>query len=85
MCSTFSLAAKTYIGESNGIRHRKSMVTATRAEVIPAPKQRSRPVFPELSIQGIPIADLHVQEIVQRQSQTYSMDREGAAESHSSV
>ncbi|VVA23252.1 PREDICTED: phytoene synthase [Prunus dulcis] len=78
MCSTFSLAAKTYIGESNGIRHRKSMVTATRAEVIPAPKQRSRPVFPELSIQGIPIADLHVQEIVQRQSQTYSMDREGA-------
>ncbi|KAL6275167.1 hypothetical protein ACE6H2_018768 [Prunus campanulata] len=78
MCSTFSLAAKTYIGESNGnFRHRKSMVTATRAEVITAPKQRSRPVFPELSIQGIPIADLHVQEIVQRQSQTYSMDREG--------
>ncbi|KAH0997927.1 hypothetical protein GBA52_021791 [Prunus armeniaca] len=78
MCSTFSLAAKTYIGESNGnFRYRKSMVTATRAEVITAPKQRSRPVFPELSIQGIPIADLHVQEIVQRQSQTYSMDREG--------
>ncbi|PQP93818.1 phytoene synthase 2 chloroplastic-like [Prunus yedoensis var. nudiflora] len=78
MCSTFSLAAKTYIGKSNGnFRHRKSMVTATRAEVITAPKQRSRPVFPELSIQGIPIADLHVQEIVQRQSQTYSMDREG--------
>ncbi|ONH99038.1 hypothetical protein PRUPE_6G006800 [Prunus persica] len=77
MCSTFSLAAKTYIRESNGIRHRKSMVTAKRAEVITAPKQRSRPVFPELSIQGIPIDDLHVQEIVQRQSQTYSMDREG--------
>ncbi|KAB2616402.1 phytoene synthase 2 [Pyrus ussuriensis x Pyrus communis] len=78
MCSTFSFAGKTYIGESNGrIRCRKSMVTAAKAQVITAPKQRSRPVFPELSIQGIPLADLHVQEIVQRQSQTRSVDGEG--------
>nr|AIT18251.1 phytoene synthase 3alpha [Eriobotrya japonica] len=78
MCSTISFAGKTYIGESNGrIRRRKSMVTAAKAQVITAPKQRSRPVFPELSIQGIPLADLHVQEIVQRQSQTRSVDGEG--------
>ncbi|CAN6558857.1 unnamed protein product [Malus baccata var. baccata] len=78
MCSTISFAGKTYIGESNGrIRRRISMVTAAKAQVITAPKQRSRPVFPELSIQGIPLADLHVQEIVQRQSQTRSVDGEG--------
>ncbi|XP_068339230.1 phytoene synthase 2, chloroplastic-like [Pyrus communis] len=82
MCSTFSFAGKTYIGESNGrIRCRKSMVTAAKAQVITAPKHRSRPVFPQLSIQGIPLADLQVQEVVQRQSQTYSVDGEGGRSS----
>ncbi|PRQ35702.1 putative 15-cis-phytoene synthase [Rosa chinensis] len=71
MSSTFSLAPKPYIRESNRkLLPPKSMLTTIRAEVITAPKQRSTRIFPELSIQGIPVADLHVQEIVQRQSKT---------------
>ncbi|KAL6203937.1 hypothetical protein ACLB2K_021207 [Fragaria x ananassa] len=71
MSSTFSLAPKPYIRESNGnLLPPKSMLTTIRAEVITAPKQRNTRSFPELSIQGIPVADLHVQEIVQRQSKS---------------
>lgn len=71
MSSTFSLAPKPYIRESNGnLLPPKSMLTTIRAEVITAPKQRNTRIFPELSIQGIPVADLHVQEIVQRQSKS---------------
>lgn len=81
MSSTFSLAPKPYIRESNGkLLPRKSMLTTIRAEVITAPKQRSMRVFPELSIQGIPVADLHVQDIVQRQSKTFNMANEGTSQ-----
>ncbi|KAK9941406.1 hypothetical protein M0R45_018009 [Rubus argutus] len=81
MSSTFSLAPKPYIRDSNGkLLPRKSMLTTIRAEVITAPKQRSMRVFPELSIQGIPVADLHVQEIVQRQSKTFNMANEGTSQ-----
>lgn len=81
MSSTFSLAPKPYIRESNGkLLPSKSMLTTIRAEVITAPKQRRMRVFPELSIQGIPVSDLHVQEIVQRQSKTYNMTNEGTSQ-----
>lgn len=81
MSSTFALAPKPYIRESNGkLLPRMSMLTTIRAEVITAPKQRSMRVFPELSIQGIPVADLHVQEIVQRQSMTFNMANEGTSQ-----
>ncbi|KAM5582311.1 phytoene synthase 2, chloroplastic-like [Rosa sericea] len=80
MSSTFSLAPKPYIRESNGkLLPPKSMLTTIRAEVITAPKQRSTRIFPELSIQGIPVADLHVQEIVRRQSKTYNTANGGTS------
>ncbi|KAM1204591.1 hypothetical protein ACFX14_005631 [Malus domestica] len=55
------------------------MVSARRGEVVRAAKQFiSMPVFPELSIQVIPsFADLQVQEIIQRQSQTCNTATEG--------
>ncbi|KAM2046717.1 hypothetical protein ACFX1X_005641 [Malus domestica] len=55
------------------------MVSARRGEVVRAAKQFiSMPVFLELSIQVIPsFADLQVQEIIQRQSQTCNTATEG--------
>jgi len=78
MSSTLSLTPKAYTRESNGkLLPQKSMLTTIRAEVITAPKQRSLRNFPELSIQGIPVGDLHVREIVQRQSKTHNTAYKG--------
>ncbi|KAE8036973.1 hypothetical protein FH972_009602 [Carpinus fangiana] len=75
MSSTFSPAGKPCISVSNGrFLSRKS--TVTRAEVTMAPQHRSRRTFPALLKHGIPLADLHVQEIVERQSQNNNSGRE---------
>lgn len=70
MSSAFSLAVKPSVAWSNGkLLSRKSTRRAARAEVIVAPKKRtSSHNVPELSKQGIPHTDLHVREIVKRQS-----------------
>ncbi|XP_061360583.1 phytoene synthase 2, chloroplastic-like [Gastrolobium bilobum] len=62
MILSFSVAAKpSIIG-----RNRKQCCTI-RSEVTIAPKQRTESMFPQLSKQGVPLADLRVQEVVQRQ------------------
>ncbi|XP_050369535.1 phytoene synthase 2, chloroplastic-like [Argentina anserina] len=81
MSSTLSLTPKPYIRESNGkLLPPKSMLTAIRAEVNTAPKRRSARTFPELSIQGISVGDLHVQEIVRRQSKTHNTANKGTSQ-----
>lgn len=67
MCSTISLG-KIFL-------HQKCMSSSTRAQVTLAPKQQSSGmrVFPELSKQGVPLADLRIQEIVRRQSPIHSL------------
>ncbi|KAK9273368.1 hypothetical protein L1049_018178 [Liquidambar formosana] len=74
MSSTFSLAAKPCIGAGDGklVSH-KSTFTTTRAQVTIAPKQANGRIFPELSKQGIPHNDLHVREIVDRQSKAKNL------------
>jgi len=75
MCSTFSPAATPCISVSNGkFPSRKS--TVTRAEVTVAPQNRSTCTFPALLKHGaISLADLHVQQIVERQSQNNKSGR----------
>lgn len=76
MSSTlFSVAAKPCIeNQSNGKNHlflfHKSTRSSTRVEAtIAAPKRKSSStIFPELSVQSIPHTDLHVREIVKRQT-----------------
>lgn len=69
MCSTFSIAAKPCIGVINGrVLCQRTRISAARAVTI-APRRRSLEIFPGLSKQGIPLTDLHVSEIVERQSQ----------------
>ncbi|CAK9180141.1 unnamed protein product [Ilex paraguariensis] len=52
----------------------KTVVKTIRSEVtIAAPKRKSTRGAPELSLRGIPHTDLHVNEIVQRQSQKSAM------------
>ncbi|XP_057484367.1 phytoene synthase 2, chloroplastic-like [Actinidia eriantha] len=71
MSCSFSLAPKSCIKASNPkfLSHKSTKITATRAELALAPKQ----TVPELSVQGIPHTDLHVSEIVQRQSHTNNL------------
>ena len=79
MCSTFSLAAKPCGGANNGkILYPTLMVTKTRAEVIVAPKQPTRPAFPQLLKQDSPYPDLRVREIVERQSNANSLAKHEA-------
>lgn len=66
MCSTMSVG-KILVTK-------KCMSSSTRAEVTLAPKQSSgMRAFPELSKQGVPLADLRIQDIVKRQSPTHVM------------
>lgn len=74
MYSTFSFSAKPCNGANNcRLLCPKSMVRKTKAEVITAPKQSTKHAFPQLLKQGIPGTDLHVHEIVQRQSQANNL------------
>ena len=73
MCSIFAPAAKPCISVNNGkFPSRKS--TVTRAEVAMSPQQKSTGIFPALAMHGIPFADLHVQEIVERQSKNLARE-----------
>ncbi|KAJ0021568.1 hypothetical protein Pint_31369 [Pistacia integerrima] len=76
MSSTFSIAGRP-IGVGNGKREfcKKALViTATRSGgVTMAPREKSSVIFPGLSKQGIPHTDLHVRDIVERQSQQASL------------
>jgi phytoene synthase len=72
MYSIFSPAVKPYISVSNG-KFPTRKPTFTSAEVTMAPQQRSTSIFPTLPMHGIPFADLHVQEIEERQSQNKNL------------
>ncbi|XP_059628803.1 phytoene synthase 2, chloroplastic-like [Cornus florida] len=74
MCSTFSVAAKPGIRVGNDkFLCSKSMATMARIEATVTSPRTTRPrIVPELSIQGVPHHDLHVREIVQKQSQASS-------------
>ncbi|XP_022943564.1 phytoene synthase 2, chloroplastic-like [Cucurbita moschata] len=69
MTSSISLTPnpRIVIGECEGKRSRVR-VTMSRGGVIAAPTSPQTLKFPTLSKQGIPLADLHVDEIVERQS-----------------
>ncbi|EEF35311.1 phytoene synthase 2, chloroplastic [Ricinus communis] len=70
MSSTFSLAAKPCIkGNDSKFLHAKSVVTRAKAQVITAPKQSDTSAFPQLLTQRILHTDIHVRQIVERQSQ----------------
>ncbi|KAF2286250.1 hypothetical protein GH714_012602 [Hevea brasiliensis] len=77
MCSIFSLAAaKPCCIKSNNVSkflHPRFIVTRARAQVITAPNKpsgiTSTTASPQLLKQGIPHSDLHILEIVERQSQ----------------
>lgn len=78
MWSTFLVATKSSLIEGNGkIVPQKSAMTRKRTEVVDmAHKLRSvTGVFPELTKQGIPVADLQIKEVVKRQSQTNNLVR----------
>ncbi|KAJ4847000.1 Syntaxin-like protein psy1 [Turnera subulata] len=70
MCSTFSISsAMPCIGETTDkFRYPKSKVRMARAEVITAPRPANSQAYPRLLKHGIPHIDLHLQEIVERQS-----------------
>lgn len=69
MSSAFSLAVKPCVAQRNCAHlSRKSTRKAARAEVVAPKKRTSTYTVPELSKQGIPLTDLHVREIVRRQS-----------------
>ncbi|XVE78763.1 hypothetical protein DITRI_Ditri14bG0004000 [Diplodiscus trichospermus] len=75
MCTTFSFTSKPCSGACNGsLQLRKSVFTTARAQVITAPKIST--TFPGLTKQGIPHTDLHVQEIVRRQSWPNNLAKE---------
>ncbi|KAG2671419.1 hypothetical protein I3760_14G135500 [Carya illinoinensis] len=75
MCSMYSVAVKPCIRVSNGkCPSRKSIIA--RAEVTMAPQHSTTLIFPLLSKDGIPLADLHVQEIIERRSQNNILARE---------
>ncbi|KAI9075801.1 hypothetical protein K1719_042287 [Acacia pycnantha] len=72
MSQPFSLAANASINGSH-ISVSKAIgrirVGVIRAQVTLAPKPTGDISYPQLSKQGIPLADLHVQEVVERQTQ----------------
>ncbi|KAJ1406076.1 Trans-Isoprenyl Diphosphate Synthase, head-to-head [Sesbania bispinosa] len=67
MSLSFSVAAKPSTIWSNS-RPCCRRFDVIRSEVTMAPKQRTESMFPQLSKRGVPLADLHVQEVVERQS-----------------
>ncbi|XP_040991094.1 phytoene synthase 2, chloroplastic-like isoform X1 [Juglans microcarpa x Juglans regia] len=75
MCSMSLLAAKPCIKVSTGKFPSRNLIII-RSEVAMAPQHSSTRIFPALSKHGIPLADLHVQEIVKRQSQNNNLARE---------
>ncbi|XP_028759738.1 phytoene synthase 2, chloroplastic-like [Neltuma alba] len=71
MSLPFSLAANasiigSHISVSKSISRRLGVI---RAQVTLVPKPTRDIIYPQLSKQGIPLADLHVQDIVERQTQ----------------
>ncbi|GLT82393.1 hypothetical protein SLE2022_007760 [Rubroshorea leprosula] len=81
MSSTFSISAKLSIGAGNGsFQTRISAVITRREDAITAPRRRSNR-FPGLTREGIPHTDLHVGEVVERQSGMNSLGMEGTCRS----
>ncbi|KAJ7955406.1 Phytoene synthase [Quillaja saponaria] len=75
MSLPFSTAAKPSITLSNGRLHNPKF-TVPRAELTMVPRQRGARILPELSNHGVSLADLHVQEVVERQSQNVNVTNE---------
>lgn len=70
--SSISVTPKSgiFIGECKGkIFPKRTTIIMSRVGVISSPKISETLNFPSLSKRGIPLADLHVEEIVERQSQ----------------
>lgn len=71
----YSLGAKSCIRASNGkFPTRKSIIA--RSEVVVAPHNSTTRIFPLLSKDSIPLADLHVEKIIERHSQNNILARE---------
>lgn len=72
MSSTYSVAAKAYLrDQSNGnvVLFQKSRANGIRAEAtVAAPNRKIATKFTELSVQSIPHSNLHINEIVKRQT-----------------
>ncbi|KAL8122033.1 hypothetical protein AgCh_018679 [Apium graveolens] len=72
MSSTYSVAAKAYLrDQSNGnvAMFQKSRASGIRAEAtVAAPNRKIATKFTELSVQSIPHSNLHITEIVKRQT-----------------
>jgi len=72
MSIPFSVAAKSsVIGTTRKPCYRRYDVITS--ELIMVPKHKTT-TFPQLSKQGVSVADLHVQEVVEKQSQTSNFD-----------
>lgn len=71
MSLTFSLAPKPSVIRRNKKPCCRRYDVIIRSEVTMVPKHRTMTMFPQLSKQvGVSVADLHVQEVVDRQSYT---------------
>lgn len=70
MCSTFSVAAKPFIGESRGkILSQQVINSGARSELnINIPREKNSIIFPRLSTQGMLQSDVHIREIAERRS-----------------
>lgn len=72
MSIPFSVAAKPSIIRTNRKPYCRRYDVIT-SELIMVPKHKTA-TFPQLSKQGVSVADLHVQEVVEKQSQTNIFD-----------
>ncbi|GLT39452.1 hypothetical protein SLA2020_136410 [Shorea laevis] len=80
MSSTISLSSKPYIGAGNGsLQAQRSTVITRRADVVATPRNSNR--FPGLTKEGIPHSDLHVGEVVERQSRINKLGLEDTSRS----
>jgi phytoene synthase len=74
MSIPFSVAAKPSTIRTNRKLCCRRYDVIVRSELTMVPKHRTTTLFPQLSNQGVSVADLHVQEVVEKQSQTTNFD-----------
>ncbi|XP_031385686.1 phytoene synthase 2, chloroplastic-like [Punica granatum] len=78
--SAWSPSARLSVREGISIQRRSAVVTSPRAQVTVAPRKTKTGlrIVPELPKEGIPLNDLHLLEIVERQSKANGLAREDA-------
>ncbi|WJX39360.1 platinum sensitivity [Trifolium repens] len=74
MSIPFSVAAKPSTIRTNRKLCCRRYDVIVRSELTMVPKHRTTTLFPQLSNQGVSVSDLHVQEVVEKQSQTTNFD-----------